>query len=182
MASISEINAEFKVCIFGEGGVGKTSLARKYLTGIFEVNTQLTMGAQIFVKFLEIENINVSLQIWDFGGEEQFSFLLPAYSVGSSAGIFMFDLTRYNTMKRINKWIHLFNSGIKNETKEIPMILVGGKRDLEKKRAVDETEAKQLAQEYKCIKYLESSAVTGENIGVIFDEITRAILKINNLI
>ena len=62
----------YKICIFGESCVGKSTLARRFLTGFFEEDIKLTMGAEIFIKFLDIENIRVVLQIWDFGGEDIF--------------------------------------------------------------------------------------------------------------
>ena len=35
----------FKVCIFGDGGVGKTTLINRYLTGNFEIGFQLPVYA-----------------------------------------------------------------------------------------------------------------------------------------
>ena len=67
----------FKICIYGETCVGKTTLARRFLKGYFEEDIKVTMGAEIFVKFLQIEDKRVVLQVWDFGGESMFNFLLP---------------------------------------------------------------------------------------------------------
>ncbi|GAH71692.1 unnamed protein product, partial [marine sediment metagenome] len=43
----------YKICIFGDAGVGKTTLTQRYLTSIFHLNIKNTMGAQLFVKFVE---------------------------------------------------------------------------------------------------------------------------------
>ena len=51
----------YKICVFGESGVGKTTLARRYLTGYFEEDIKLTMGAELFVKYITLENIRVLL-------------------------------------------------------------------------------------------------------------------------
>ena len=73
---MSEIT--FKVCVFGEGGVGKTTLVNRYLTGIFEANTKMTLGLDFYVKAIDLDDMKIVLQIWDFGGEDKFKFLLPS--------------------------------------------------------------------------------------------------------
>lgn len=49
----------------------------------------------------------------------------------------------------------------------VPMVLVGNKCDLEKKREVDTKEGKELAKQYGC-PFLESSAKGDINISEIF--------------
>jgi len=74
-------SATFKICIFGAGGVGKTTLVQRYITGHFRESTKMTIGADILIKELEINNWKVRLQIWDFGGEARFIFFLPPYAM-----------------------------------------------------------------------------------------------------
>ncbi|MCK4688545.1 MAG: GTP-binding protein, partial [Candidatus Lokiarchaeota archaeon] len=83
-------DAMFKICIFGDGGVGKTTLVKRYMTGVFKGDSTMTIGVDFHVKKLEINGLNVSLQIWDFAGEDRFRFLLPSYVIGASGGIFMY--------------------------------------------------------------------------------------------
>ena len=177
-----EPNAIFKISLFGDGGVGKTSLTRRYLTGFFEMDTKITMGASIHIKKLQLEGYKISLQIWDFGGEEQFRFLLPAYAAGASGGIYMFDISRYASMKKIYEWLELFQKGVENEVKEIPILMVGGKKDLENKRSVSARDAEQFAKANNCMGYIECSSATGENVGVVFEEITLKMLQDSGLI
>ena len=44
---------KFKICIFGDGGVGKTTLTQRYMTGIFEEKYQLTIGMDFYLKKLK---------------------------------------------------------------------------------------------------------------------------------
>jgi len=134
----------YKICIFGDAGVGKTTLVQRYLTGIFHLDTKTTMGAQLFVKFLEIKNIRIILQIWDFGGENMFRFLLPAYSGGSSGGIFMFDITKNTSLEKIEDWLATFKEGLTKDKSEIPIVMTGCKLDLQDKRTVSIKYAKKL--------------------------------------
>ncbi|MFX1410954.1 MAG: Rab family GTPase [Promethearchaeota archaeon] len=172
----------YKICIFGESCVGKTTLARRYLTGYFEEDIKLTMGAELFIKFLEIESIRIVLQIWDFGGEKTFQFLLPMYSKGSFGGIFMFDLTRDETLNRIEEWLGCFKEGLSLERKGVPIILIGGKLDLQDQIVVSKQKAKKIAHQYNLFDYIECSSKSGENVEIIFENLVRKILKSYSLI
>ena len=66
------LNTKFKVCIFGDAGVGKTTLVNRYLTGLFDTNFKITIGADFYLKKLKIDDSEVTLQIWDFAGEDQY--------------------------------------------------------------------------------------------------------------
>ncbi len=182
MRLISETSATFKICIFGEGGVGKTTLCHKYLTGLFEVGTTLTMGAQLFVKHLTIEDLKVALQIWDFGGEKQYRFLLPTYAFGSSAGIIAYDITRYPTIKSIKEWLNSFYTGLKDEEHTTPIYMIGTKLDLQEKRAVSYEDAYAIFKANNLVRYLETSAKTGENVDKLFETITIDLLHTSSII
>ena len=38
-----EPDVMFKICLFGDGGVGKTTLLGRYLTGLFKSTTTITI-------------------------------------------------------------------------------------------------------------------------------------------
>ena len=168
----------FKVCLFGDGGVGKTTLLGRYLTGIFKANQSITIGVEFHVKKVEVEDKIVLLQIWDFAGENRFRFLLPSYVLGASGGIFMYDITRYSSLKNFPEWINIFKNGfIGAKDKSLPVIMVGGKLDLGFKRTVPSNEAFDLAKSHKLYGYIECSAKDGRNIEDIFTEIAKLMLK-----
>jgi len=171
------VDATYKLCIFGEGGVGKTSLTRRFLTGLFEIDTKMTMGAAIFVKYLEVEGRKVAIQIWDFGGEKQFRFLIPVYAHGSAGGIFMFDLSRYATLGNTEDWLTFFKEGLADEHKDIPIVMVGAKLDLVDKRNVDEEEAREICNKFGLAEYIECSAKSGENVEKVFEVIVKEMMQ-----
>ena len=166
----------FKVCLFGDGGVGKTTLINRYLTGVFEGGSELTIGVDFHIKKLEIQEKRISLQIWDFAGEERFRFLLPSYVLGASGGIFMFDITRYVTFENLSNWLSVFNTANENHNQTVPVLLVGSKTDLEGIRTVPFEEAKSFAQDNKLIGYIECSSKNGENVEELFRKITKVMI------
>ena len=169
--------ATFKICIFGDGGVGKTTLVQRYVTGRFNQSTKMTIGVDIVTKQLNIEDWIATLQIWDFGGEERFRFFLPAYARGSFAGIFMYDITRYSSILNFDEWLNVFKTGAGFDIKPIPILMVGGKLDLTERRAISFEQAFEFAQSRHLYKVIECSAKTGENVQSIFTDITRRMMK-----
>jgi len=166
----------FKIVFFGDGGVGKTTLINRYLTGVFKSDSLITIGVDFHVKKVEIADKRVSLQIWDFAGEDRFRFLMPSYVAGASGGIFMFDITRYTSLRNFNDWIEIFKKGYRGDRDQMPVLMVGSKLDLEYKRAVSREDAFELAKEHNLFGYLECSAKDGQNVGDIFQEISRLMM------
>jgi Ras-related protein Rab-7A len=172
----------YKICILGDGGVGKTTLVNKFITGLFQDNLKITIGVNFYVKKFDYNEYNITLQLWDLAGEDRFRFILPSYLLGAAGAIFMYDITRYSSFKNFFTWMDIFKDcSLKNQNK-IPMIMVGGKSDLESKRAVDKEEVFKVVQSNNILDYLECSAKTGDNVDQIFHKITEIIMKKQELI
>lgn len=167
----------FKICLFGDGGVGKTTLVNRYLTGIFKTDSSITIGVDFHIKKLKVEDYSVTLQIWDFAGEERFRFLLPSYVLGASGGIFMYDITRYSSIKNFEDWIEIFKRGFTGNQVQLPVIMVGGKSDLRFKRAVSSKDAFNIAKQHKLYGFIECSSKDGQNIDDIFYELTKLMMQ-----
>ncbi len=180
----SQSDAIFKICIFGDGGVGKTALVRRYLSGLFDESTSMTIGLDCYSKKFKIKDLNITLQIWDFAGEARFRFLLPSYITGSSGGIFMFDITRYTSFNNFPDWLNIFKQiyKIKDDVSKYPIIIVGGKSDLNDTRSVPPEDAENIVENESLYKYMECSAKNGDNVENIFIEITKYMLKIAQII
>ena len=172
----------FKLCIFGDGGVGKTTLVNRYLKKVFDESIKMTIGADFYVKDLEIEGKKVVIRIWDFGGEQRFKVLLPSFAKGADGGIFMYDITRYTSVKNIDDWLSIFEKSAQDKQINIPIVMVGGKLDLQEKRSVATEDAVELSEKHNLQGYYECSSKTGENVEEIFISITRKIMESINLI
>ncbi|MFW9969115.1 MAG: Rab family GTPase [Candidatus Odinarchaeota archaeon] len=167
----------FKLCIFGAGGVGKTTLIRRFMTKIFEEDLKMTIGADFSIKNVEFDDKTVTLRIWDFAGEERFRVLLPSFAKGANGGIFMFDTTRYSSIKDIDDWLSIFEYFVSESNSAIPIIMVGGKIDLKDKKSIETEEAMELANKYGLTGYFECSSKTGENVEEIFKFIANQMIE-----
>ena len=167
----------FKLCIFGDGGVGKTTLIRRFSTGVFKKDIKMTIGADFSVKNIEIDGRLITLRIWDFAGEDRFRVLLPAFAKGADGGIFMYDTTRYSSLGQIKDWLSIFEYFVSDDHIKIPIIMVGGKTDLVEKRSITSEEALELSNNYDLEGHFECSSKTGDNVEQIFEIISKMMVK-----
>jgi len=168
---------QFKLPIFGDAGVGKTALTHRYLHGLFKQSYHGTIGIDFFLKRFEVDGKDVSLQIWDFAGEEKFRFLLPGIINGAQGTIFIFDITRYVTFKNLTNWLSVFTGANKTHSQKVPGLLVGSKTDLIGLRTVPSEEGKKFAKDNNLIGYIECSSKTGENVEELFKAITKIMIS-----
>ncbi|MHA1986885.1 MAG: Rab family GTPase [Promethearchaeota archaeon] len=162
-----------KILTAGEGGVGKTTLLHRYVEGKFSAQTKMTIGVEFFLKETEIDEKQCTLQLWDFGGQERFRFLLESYVLGAKGALLMFDLTRMSSLENLEQWINLVRKGNPN----LPVLFLGTKLDLNDDIQVDDDFARTFLEEYNLIDFLKISSKTGENVGMAFEMLTRKILE-----
>jgi len=162
-----------KILTAGEGGVGKTTLLHRYVEGKFSADTRMTIGVEFFLKETEIEEKQCTLQLWDFGGQERFRFLLESYVLGAKGAMLMFDLTRMMTLENLEQWLNIVRKGDPN----LPVLFLGTKLDLADEIQVDDDYAESFLNEYNLIDFLKISSKTGENVSQAFDILTKKILE-----
>lgn len=162
-----------KTIITGEGGVGKTTLLHRYIEGRFDANTRLTIGVEFFLKELTVDDDSIFLQIWDFGGQERFRFLLSNYAKGAKGALLLFDLTRPLTLNTLEEWVNICRS----DDPDLPILLIGSKADLEEMIRVNEELIESLKTEFNFFDYVRISSKTGENVNEVFEKIARVIVN-----
>jgi len=150
--------------------VGKTSLVLRYVKNSFSEDIRKTIGANFLMKEINFENKHIKLIIWDIAGQSKFEKMRDVYYKGSQGAIGVFDVTRWETMEELPRWIQSINNSVKNN---IPMLIIGNKIDLE--RSISTSEAKEFVKDLNC-NYLEASAKTGDNVEHGFLLITEDIL------
>ncbi|MBY9007200.1 MAG: GTP-binding protein [Candidatus Lokiarchaeota archaeon] len=179
--NISIYDATFKLVIFGDAGTGKTTLTHRFLTNLFKSDSTMTIGVDFNVKSLEVNGKKVKLQIWDFGGEERFRFLLPTYVRGASGALFMYDITNFSSLAHIDDWLMVVKKEIKPEH-VLPILMVGGKADLMDQREVPSDEGINIAKSRDLSGYIECSSKTGKNVEKAFEGITQLMMRNSRIV
>ena len=162
-----------KLVIFGDAGCGKTTLAKRFMTNIYIPDSSMTIGVDFQYKTIKIEGKFVKLMIWDFAGEERFRFTFPHYIAGAKGGILMYDITDYSSFLHVANWLSVVNGA----RRAFPILLLGGKSDLDSVRQVSLEEAKETAKKMKLNLFNECSSKTGENVENTFKTLTKLMLN-----
>ena len=169
-ASTPKKEYRIKIVVAGDGGVGKTSLLNRYISDTFLTAMKMTIGTDFFSKTMEIADSIVKLQLWDFGGEPRFRFLLPGYCKGARGVLLAFDMNDYTTLMNLDEWIQI----IRENTKDPILILIGTKADIGD--LVDDHLILEFCENNKITRFFPTSAKTGENVDLVFQELVTRIL------
>jgi small GTP-binding protein len=169
-----------KIIIFGDVGVGKRTLAFKFLGGFFLSDSKITIGVDFYTKRLLVDKFKVKLHVWIFGGEERFIFLLPTYVRGASGGLFMYDITNYSSIAHIDDWLTVIRKEIRHED-QFPIIALGNKADLSEHREVSAEDLMKIAKSRRLDGFIECSVKSGENVEEAFQALSRLIINIARL-
>ncbi|TFF86724.1 MAG: GTP-binding protein [Promethearchaeota archaeon] len=167
----------FKVVVVGDGGIGKSTMIQRLITGKY-IAQKITIGTDLASYSVNINNIDIRLQIWDFAGEKRFRFFLPNYSRGAHGCLLCYDITRYSSFEHLTEWYNIVH-----DNSDPIFILIGEKRDLAPlKRTVSQEEAKEFQKEYSIPYFYETSSKSGLNNKKIFAQLTEAILEKRNFL
>ena len=175
-------DATYKVVLFGDNNTGKEVLTQRFLTNLFKSDTKMTIGIDFEVKSLEIDDKKIKLQIWDFGGEERFRFLLPTYVRGASGALFIYNVNNYSSLAHIDDWLLVIKKKIKSDQDNFPIVVVGIVSDIEEEREIPAEQGIKIAKSRGADGFVECSPRTGENVEETFEALTRLMLVKSKLI
>ena len=161
----------YKIIIIGDAAVGKSNILTRYSKNEFSENTRSTVGVELGVKFIKVKGINTKIQIWDTAGQERYRSITSSYYKGSHGCFIVYDITNESSFNNVEKWYEYVQ---KEAGKNISIILVGNKCDLENERKKKKKKGQEKAKNLKCA-FFETSALSGVNISQIFEELTNNI-------
>lgn len=176
MSSCS-INPEykFKLCLVGDGGVGKTTFLKRHRTGEFERKYMATIGVETAPMKFNTNYGIIEFNTWDTSGQAKFDGLGDGYYIGSDAFILMFDLTSRQTYKNLEQWY----SKIRRVCSNTPIVLCGNKVDVSDRKIKDNEIL--FHRKYE-MKYYHVSSKTNYNYDKPFLELARKLTGHDDLI
>ncbi|MHA2226728.1 MAG: Rab family GTPase [Candidatus Hodarchaeales archaeon] len=170
----------YKICLCGDGGVGKTAILERFLGKEFNTKYKTTIGAEIAVYNMKIGDFLLKYQIWDLAGQPHFKFVRQNFYKGSHAIIMIFDRNRPDTLNNLWTWVKEIQANIGYT---IPVILLGNKNDLKEQSRIDQDIIFNFIEEVRnCfsladIPFLYTSAFLGDNIFEAFETIGQKIIR-----
>ena len=174
LATNKELLLEAKMLLVGQGGVGKTSLANRLTEGKFSPNELRTEGIDIKKWELRLDNEEVKINIWDFGGQEIMHATHQFFLTKRSLYLLVWDARQEDKHGCIEYWLDT----IKSFGGSSPVILVSSKID----DGFVVLDTKVLKQKYPNIEaFVNVSSKTGKGISNLVKIIKSEIKRLKHI-
>jgi len=159
--SPSDSIIRYKVAIAGSGNVGKTTLLRRYATGMFRESRIMTIGVDFQTIEVDLKGQPIKLTVWDLAGQERFAPFRDSFYKGARAVALVFDVHDRSSFEDLPRWLQ----EARGVVPEAYVVVNGNKTDLP--RVVASQEGKAFAAPINAA-YVETSAKTGEGVQQFF--------------
>lgn len=153
---------ERKLCMIGAAGVGKTSLVRRFVEGVFSERYLSTIGVKIDRKSVEVGADEVRMILWDIEGETELRSIRLRYLRGAAGYLLVADGTREETLAAARQ----LQETVADRMPDLPFALLLNKHDRADAWALDPDAAAQLASAGWTI--FHTSAATGAGVEAAF--------------
>ena len=165
---------EFKVVMVGDQGVGKTSIATKFVRPSlpFQDNLPNTTAYAEYNTRVKLKGKSILLQIVDTSGQYDTTSSIPQLYRGAHGAALVFDVGSLNSLVNVRQWVSMVRERCGYE---IPIILVGNKADSEPREVNFET-AENVSYEFNLF-HIEVNAKTGENIQETFSLLIEQLMR-----
>eukprot|EP00755_Sulcionema_specki_P035597 Sspe_Gene.105192::Locus_82246_Transcript_1_1_Confidence_1.000_Length_841::g.105192::m.105192/K07891/RAB22; Ras-related protein Rab-22 len=170
---------ELKVVMVGEVGVGKTSIANRFIEDKFSDKMRQTIGATYMYRDMKVPRddegeVQVKFSLWDTAGQEMYHSLVPVYFRQAAAVVLVYDILNTKGLQAARSWV---DQVVEHAPPGVIMALAGNKLDLEDERKVSRADADELAHDIQAAFHTEISAKTGEGVTDLFLDIGKRFLR-----
>jgi len=175
-------NSRKKLVIVGDGACGKTCLLIVFSKDQFP-DIYVPTVFENYVADIEVDDKNIELTLWDTAGQEDYDRLRPLSYPDTDVIIMCFSIDSPDSLQNIiEKW----SPEVKHFCPNVPIILVGNKKDLrndtitlKELRRMNQTpvkceDAESVANEINAFAYLECSAKTKDGVREVFEMAAKA--------
>ncbi|XP_019713006.1 rho-related GTP-binding protein RhoA-C isoform X1 [Hippocampus comes] len=175
-----------KLVIVGDGACGKTCLLIVFSKDQFP-EVYVPTVFENYIADIEVDCKQVELALWDTAGQEDYDRLRPLSYPDTDVILMCFSIDSPDSLENIpEKW----TPEVKHFCPNVPIILVGNKKDLRndehtrrelakmKQEPVKTDEGREMANRINAFGYLECSAKTKDGVREVFEMATRAALQV----
>ena len=156
-----------KIIILGNVGVGKTSMVNRFVFDRFSETYYSTIGVRIEKKVVTVGDDKLNFIIWDIAGESNQQNTPQSYFLGTSAIIYLVDISAPPSYLNVETDIQFIKSKIPNS----PLLLVANKFDL-----LNETQVQHAVKMMPIKPDMLISAKSNLNVESVFKQLANLIL------
>ncbi|XP_062887166.1 ras-like protein family member 10B [Mobula hypostoma] len=173
----------FKIAVLGAQGVGKSAIVHQFLYNDYSDHYMPTKTRHIYLPAVVMNEHVHDLQIMDFPPIPSFPVnTLQEWADSCSRGlrsahayILVYDICCFDSFEYIKTIRQQILDTRVIGTNEIPIIIVGNKRDLQRGRVIPRRNVSNLVKKtWKC-GYIECSAKYNWHILLLFSELLRSV-------
>jgi internalin A len=159
---------EAKLLVVGEGSVGKTSLIKRLVYNQYTGNEGKTEGIDVTHWEILADGHNISLNTWDFGGQEIMHATHQFFLTKRSIYVLVIDARQGEEQNRVEYWLKL----IQSFSDRSPVIIVGNKSD----QAVLDIDRRGLRAKYdNIVEIISVSCLDGKGIDEVKEVLARTV-------
>ena len=165
---IEDMDLSLKVIVVGDGQVGKTTLATRFVEDVFTSEYKKTLGVDFLSKKKYVKRLDreVEFIVWDTAGQEMYNAITKRYYRGSNACLIVFAIDNRKSFEDAEGWFQK----VKAECQDIVIYLIMAKVDLCDSAVVSDDEGKILAEKLG-VKFVKVSSKKGSMVNEVFDGI-----------
>ena len=167
----------FKVVLVGEQAVGKTSLIRRFVQGVFSDQYKSTLGTVVHKKQVVLpgpggESVRATMMVWDIEGNQDFlSLVKQAYFKHCRGVLAVCDATRPDTLLALQAWLE----NVHHAEPESTTLILANKVDLPGADRLSRSLLGTLAAKYAG-RTIMTSAKSGLGVEEAFDDLAKAVV------
>lgn len=153
-----------KVILIGHFGVGKSSLVQRFVHQKFSDQYITTIGVKIDKKIVKVDDLEVTMIIWDIAGEDSQQKIPASYKLGAHGALYVFDISRPSTFENLRQELESLNQIIPG----VPVQVLANKMDL-----VNDEERGAILSGLPAQGVFETSAKTGLHVEEAFKQLAK---------
>ncbi|KAI1720003.1 ras family domain-containing protein [Ditylenchus destructor] len=166
----ADAGADYRVAVFGAGGVGKSSIVLRFIKNTFSESYVPTVE-DTYTQVITCNQKNVcTLHVIDTTGSHQFPAMQRLSISKGHAFVIVYSVTSRQSLEELGPIILTLKEVKGEQIVEVPIMLVGNKKDESQKREVSIETGQKLAERWGC-GFIETSAKTNENITELFQNL-----------
>jgi Ras-related protein Rab-23 len=155
-----------QVIVVGNGGVGKTSMIKRFCTGAFSGEYKKTIGVDFLQKkvFVPSQSETITMDLWDTAGQEEFDTLTRNYYRGAQACVIVFSTTDRASFVAVESW----KEKVEREVQGLPILIVQNKVDQIESAVMTPKEAEDLSRKLG-LKLYRTCVKDNTNVDAVFE-------------